>query len=162
MTPKLGPFGGPTFRAANSSNFCNLALSTRGPQTSTQRGKLRTTTSAGSFLVEVINLRETCTGEAHAHEARIAQIFGPTFGVAQTDIARPLRPHLRRFGAFRGPPRPHSWGFEAFRGLTKPQQNPKTRLACKITRPRGPGLIILINGSPQGLEPGQTLAASSM
>ena len=136
MTPKLGPFAGPTFGAANSSNFCNLALSTRGPQTSTQRGKLRTTTSAGSFLV-VINMKETCTGEAHAHEARTAQIFGPTFGVAQTDIARPL-------------------------SLTRLQQNPETPLACKITRPRGPGLIILLNGSPQGLEPGQTLAASSM
>ena len=119
MTPKLGPFGGPTFGAANSSNFCNLALSTRGPQTSTQRGKLRTTTSAGSFLVEVINLRETRTGEAHAHEARIAQIFGPTFGVAQTDIARPLRPHLRRFEAFRGPPEASLMGF---RGLPRPHE----------------------------------------
>ena len=40
----------------------HLALSTRGPQTSAQSGNLRTTTAAGSFLVEEINMRETCTG----------------------------------------------------------------------------------------------------
>ena len=56
----------------------------------------------------------------------LLRFLDPTFGVAQTDIARPLNPHLQGFEAFRGPPRPHSWGFEAFRGLTRPQQNPKT------------------------------------
>ena len=48
-----------------------------------------------------------------------------------------------------------------FRNLPKPREastNPKTPLACKITKPRRPRLILLLNGSPQGLEPGQTLA----
>ena len=155
-TPKLSPPGGPNFGATNSSIFrLNLALFTRGPQTSAQSGKLRTTTSAGSFLVEVsdlVNMRETCTGEAHAREARIVEIFRPqiwtraNWQLLQTcvrDMARPLRPHpagfeafrgLPRlhswgFEAFRGLPRPHSWGFDAFRGLARPPQNPKTPLA---------------------------------
>ena len=157
MTPKLGPFGGPTFGAANSSNFCNLALSTRSPQTSTQRGKLRTTTSAGSFLAEVIR-EKRAQGGLRTRSQNCSDFWTHIWSRAN----RYCKAFEASLAAFRGPLRPHSWGFEVFRGLTRPQQNPKTPLACKITRPRGPALIILLNGSPQGLEPGQTPAASSM
>ena len=77
-TPKLGPFGGPSFGAANSSIFGAFQTATLRRLWPTDKHStwkeqlLRTTTSAGSFLVEVINMRETCTGEAHTPEARIA------------------------------------------------------------------------------------------
>ena len=70
----------------------------------------------------------TKTGEAHAREARIVEIFRPqiwtraNWQLLQTcvrDIARPLRPHPAGFEAFRGLPRPHSWGF---RGLPRPPE----------------------------------------
>ena len=167
-TPKLSPPGGPNFGAANSSIFrLNLALFTRGPQTSAQSGKLRTTTSAGSFLVEVsdlVNMRETCTGEAHAREARIVEIFRPqiwtcaNWQLLQTcvrDIARPLRPHPAGFEAFRGLPKPYSWGFEAslmgFRGLSRPgeastkSQNP---FSLKDYEASGTGAYNTIKGVP--------------
>ena len=165
---KLSPPGGPNFGAANSSIFrLNLALFTRGPQTSAQSGKLRTTTSAGSFLVEVsdlVNMRETCTGEAHAREARIVEIFRPqiwtcaNWQLLQTcvrDIARPLRPHPAGFEAFRGLPKPYSWGFEAslmgFRGLSRPgeastkSQNP---FSLKDYEASGTGAYNTIEGVP--------------
>ena len=74
-TPKLGPFGGRKIR--EFFYFCGFpdcytqaTLAHR--QAPNVEKAMRTTTSAGSFLVEVINMRETCTGEAHTHEARIA------------------------------------------------------------------------------------------
>ena len=174
-TPKLSPPGGPNFGVANSSIFrLNLALFIGAQQTSAQSGKLRTTTSAGSFLVEVsdlVNMRETCTGEAHAREARIVETFRPqiwtraNWQLLQTcvrDIARPLRPrpagfeafrglprpHSWGFEAFRGLPRPHSWGFEAFRGLARPPQNPKNPFSLKDYEASGTGAYNTIKGVP--------------
>ena len=69
-----GRLAAPKF--ANSSIFVAFQTATQATlahrQAPNVEKAMRTTTSAGSFLVEVINMRETCTGEAHTHEARIA------------------------------------------------------------------------------------------
>ena len=72
-TPKLGPFGDPSFGVVNSL-FFYFWVQSRAFQTATLRRLwstdkhsawkdqlLRTTTSAGSFLVEAISMKKTCT-----------------------------------------------------------------------------------------------------
>ena len=113
----------------------HLALSTRGPQTSAQSGNLRTTTAAGSFVVEEINMRETCTGEALAREARIVEIFRPqiwsraNWQLLQTCVCTRyckasglLRPPEPSVMGFRSLPRPPEASLMGFRGLSRPRE----------------------------------------
>ena len=137
--------------------FQTATLKRLGPigKHSTRKDQLlRTTTSAGSFLVEVINMEKNvhrggpCTrsqncidfSTPHLESRKLATFASMCARCCKASEALPASVR-----SFRGLPRPHSWGFEAFRGLARPRQNPKTSLACKITRPRGPGLIIQLS-----------------
>ena len=170
-TPKLGPPGGPNFGAANSSIFRLISsrafhsgptdkCSKRKPENHDRRRQL----SGGRD-----HMRETCTGEALAREARIVEIFRPqiwsraNWQLLQTCVCTRyckasglLRPPEPSVMGFRSLPRPPEASLMGFRGLSRPReastksQNPFTLQDYEASGTRAYNTIRGVPARPRG------------
>ena len=127
----MGAVWRPHFGAANSSNFgLNLALSARGPQTSTQSGKLGTTTSASACRNDQLERNVHREGPRtrspncsdfstpHLESRKLATFANMCTRHCKASEAAPCG-GSRPSEAFRGLPRPPEASVMGFRGLSR-------------------------------------------